>query len=263
MNILDEIIERKKLEIADRKNRIPVKDLEKQVHFSRKTLSLSEYLLAGNKNGIIAEFKRRSPSKGIINDSVSVSEITRGYTKAGASGLSVLTDGYYFGGELKDLEQARENEIPILRKDFLIDEYQIVEAKAIGADVVLLIAACLQKASIKQLAKFAKSLQLEVLLEIHDEKELLHICDEVDIIGVNNRNLKTFKVDIGCSISLSSKIPGDKIRISESGIGDIDTILHLKEFGFDGFLIGEKFMQEKNPAIAFASFVNQLKDRTK
>lgn len=263
MNILDQIIDRKKSEIADRKKRVSIASLEKREHFSRQTLSLRKYLLSENKNGIIAEFKRRSPSKGVINDSGSVTEITCGYTKAGASGLSVLTDEPFFGGGLADLAEARVNEIPILRKDFLIDEYQIIEAKALGADVVLLIAACLPKPAVRQLAKFAKSLQMEVLLELHEEDELGHICDEVDIVGINNRNLKTFKVDIECSISLSTKIPGDKIRISESGIGDIDTILHLREFGFHGFLIGEKFMKEKDPAIAFASFVNQLKERTK
>ena len=263
MNILEEIITRKKVEIADRKAAVPAALLEKREYFPRPALSLKRSLLDKSKCGIIAEFKRRSPSKGVINDSVSAARITSGYTLAGASGLSVLTDSHFFGGNTRDLEDARANQIPILRKDFLIDEYQILEAKAMGADAALLIAACLSGSEVKILANFAKRLGLEVLLEIHNEEEIGHICDEVDIVGVNNRNLKTFTVDIGCSIELSERIPADKIRISESGIGDIETILRLKESGFQGFLMGEMFMKEQDPAIAFASFVNQLNARTR
>jgi indole-3-glycerol phosphate synthase len=259
MNILDKIIEHKKKEVADCKARISVSELEKNALFLRETLSLKKYLSDDSKTGIIAEFKRKSPSKGIINDKVNVAEVTAAYTNNGASGLSVLTDSHFFGGSREDVQEARVNAIPILRKDFMIDEYQVTEAKAMGADVILLIAACLTTIEVRRLAVFAKSLQLEVLLEIHNEEELQHICDEVDLVGVNNRDLKTFTVDINRSISLGEKIPAGKIKISESGISSIETIMHLKTFGYKGFLIGENFMKEESPSIAFASFVNQLK----
>lgn len=260
MNILDKIIAHKKTEVAERRSGVPISALERSVFFSRRPLSLKQCLSDMDRTGIIAEFKRRSPSKGVINDKANVSEVTAAYANNGASGLSVLTDEYFFGGTMQDLEKARVNTIPILRKDFMIDEYQVVEAKAIGADVILLIAACLAPGEVRRLTGFAKSLQLEVLLEIHNEEELQHICDEVDMVGVNNRDLKTFDVDIERSITLGAKIPPGKIKISESGISDIHTILHLKAHGFKGFLVGENFMKEKDPAIAFASFVNQLKN---
>jgi indole-3-glycerol phosphate synthase len=260
MNILEKIIVHKKIEVAERKKNMSVNELEKQISFSRKTLSLKSFLLDESRTGIIAEFKRKSPSKGIINGDADVIEITNAYANNGASGLSVLTDEHFFGGSSDDLIKARIHKVPILRKDFVIDEYQITEAKAIGADVILLIAANLTVAEASRLAAFAKSLKMEVLLEIHNEEELNHICDDVDIVGVNNRNLKTFTVDINRSIELSKKIPADKIKISESGISNIDMILHLKTFGFKGFLIGENFMKEKNPAVAFASFVHKLKE---
>src|ERR1051325_8264693 len=149
--------------------------------------------------------------------------------------------------------------VPILRKDFVIDEYQVIEARAIGASLILLIAACLTPERVQQLALFAKRLSLEVLLEIHNEEELQHICNEVDIVGVNNRDLKTFTVDVNRSIELSDKIPDDKIKISESGISDVNTILRLKQYGFKGFLIGENFMKKPDPAIAFADFITELR----
>jgi indole-3-glycerol phosphate synthase len=170
-----------------------------------------------------------------------------------------LTDKAFFGGSNGDLQQARINPIPILRKDFIIDEYQIVQAKSIGADVILLIAACLSPARVKRFAAFAKRLGLELLLEIHNEEELDHICDEVDLVGVNNRDLKTFKVDVNVSLQLINKIPTGKIAIAESGISNVETIVTLKQAGFRGFLIGETFMKEAEPAIAFADFVRKLK----
>lgn len=258
MNILDKIIEYKRSEVQHRKAETSVGVLEKSAFFSRKPLSLRQFLTDPLKTGIIAEFKRRSPSKGVINDQADVLEVTAGYTSKGASCLSVLTDEHFFGGSRQDLEKARVNAIPILRKDFMIDEYQVVEAKAMGADVILLIAACLTPAAVKSLAIFAKSLGLEVLLEIHNEEELGHICDETELVGVNNRDLKTFTVDIDRSIQLSRKIPAGKITISESGISKVDTILHLKNFGFSGFLVGENFMKEKDPAAAFEEFVKEL-----
>ena len=259
MTILDKIIEHKRIEVARRKAETPVGILEKSPLYGRKVLSLRESLTAPARTGVIAEFKRRSPSKGVINDQVDVVEVTRGYTDAGASCLSVLTDEQFFGGSSADLQRARVNEIPILRKDFMIDEYQIVEAKAMGADVILLIAACLTPGEVQRLARFARSLQLEVLLEIHDAAELEHICEETEIVGVNNRDLKTFTVDIQRSIDLSKRIPAGKVLIAESGISHVETILHMKEAGFKGFLIGENFMKEKDPGAAFGEFVRQLK----
>ena len=263
MNILDTIIEYKKREVAAAKEKIPVEVLKQAEYFNRNTLSLKQFLLDNSKTGIIAEFKRRSPSKGVINYRADVVEITTAYTKHGASCLSVLTDEHFFGGANNDLIQARANNIPILRKDFMIDEYQVVEAKAIGADVILLIAACLPTARIKELAVFAKQLSLEVLLEIHNEDELQHICDDIEIVGVNNRDLKTFTVDINRSIDLGRKIPANKIKIAESGINDVETICILRDAGFKGFLIGENFMKQPDPTIAFADFVEQLNANAK
>lgn len=259
MNILETIIEEKKKEVSRQKALVPVAVLEQSDFFSRKTFSLKEFLLDENKTGIIAEFKRKSPSKGIINNRSDVVDVTKAYTANGASCLSVLTDEIFFGGTAEDLEKARVNDIPVLRKDFIIDEYQLVEARAMGADVILLIAACLSPERVKELAVFAQSLQLEVLLEIHNEDELQHICDATEIVGINNRDLKTFTVDINRSIELGKKIPAGKLKIAESGINNIETICTFKKAGFHGFLIGENFMKETDPTIAFAEFVKQLK----
>jgi len=258
MNILDTIIAKKKIEVASNKARVSVDELQQSDLFMRPIFSLKEFLLDETKTGIIAEFKRQSPSKGVINGTADVLEVTKAYTLNGASCLSVLTDEHFFGGSEQDLRKARVNDIPILRKDFIIDEYQIVEARSMGADVILLIAACLTPERVKELATFAKSIQLEVLLEIHSEEELQHICDETELVGVNNRDLKTFSVDINRSIELSKKIPDNKIKIAESGINDIETIRIFHHAGFKGFLIGENFMKQPDPTIAFAIFVEQL-----
>lgn len=260
MNILDKIIEQKKLEVKIRMENVKIGELEQRTFFNRPVFSLKQFLLDETKTGIIAEFKRKSPSKGMINGTADVVEVTRAYTANGASCLSVLTDELFFGGSAEDLQKARVNAIPILRKDFMIDEYQVTEARAMGADVILLIAACLTPARVKELALFAKSLGLEVLLEIHNEDELQHICDDTEIIGINNRNLKTFTVDINRSIELGKKIPAGKLKIAESGINSTDTLCTFKNAGFNGFLIGENFMKEPDPTIAFAAFVNQLKN---
>jgi indole-3-glycerol phosphate synthase len=258
MNILDTIIAHKKVEVASSKARVSDVELMQSDLFKRTTFSLKEFLLDETKTGIIAEFKRQSPSKGVINGTADVVEVTAAYTAHGASCLSVLTDEHFFGGFEQDLRKARVNNIPILRKDFIIDEYQIIEARAMGADVILLIAACLTPQRVKELAVFAKNIQLEVLLEIHSEDELQHICDETEIVGVNNRDLKTFMVDINRSIELSKKIPANKIKIAESGINDVETIRIFRQAGFKGFLIGENFMKQPDPTIAFAIFVQQL-----
>jgi indole-3-glycerol phosphate synthase len=259
MNILDTIVEHKRTEVVLAKQQQPEEVLKQMPGFSRQTFSLKQFLLDETKTGIIAEFKRQSPSKGIINATADVVQVTKAYTENGASCLSVLTDEHFFGGTNADLQKARINNIPILRKDFIIGEYQILEARAIGADVILLIAACLSPARVKELAAYAKSLQLEVLLEIHTEEELRHICAETEIVGVNNRDLKTFTVDINRSIELSKKIPANKIKIAESGINDVETICTFRKAGFKGFLIGENFMKQPDPTIAFADFVKQLK----
>ena len=258
MNILETIIAKKKLEVEERKRNKSVAELEHGPFFKNEVLDFKKYLSREDKTGIIAEFKRKSPSKGIINNSSTVTEVTTAYTNYGASGLSILTDEDFFGGSLNDLLEATINEVPLLRKDFIIDEYQLVESKAFGAEVILLIAACLTIQEVKSLAAFAKGLGLNVLLEIHNEDELQHICDDVDVVGVNNRDLKTFFVDINRSIELGKKIPADKIKISESGIDDAATIRLLRQHGFKGFLMGEKFMKEKDPGEAFKSFVERL-----
>ncbi len=259
MTILDTIIEHKRKEVAQRKIDMPVSQLEQSPFFRREPLSLKKFLLDPDKTGIIAEFKRKSPSKGWIKADADPAVITGGYYKHGASALSVLTDEKFFGGTTEDLQKARIHEAPILRKDFMIDSYQLVEAKSMGADVILLIAANLTPAEVKALAAAARNLGLEVLLEIHNEEELEHICDAVDLVGVNNRNLKTFEVSIRTSIDLSKQIPSDKLKISESGISDVNTILELKTHGYQGFLIGENFMKTPDPSVAFAAFVEQLK----
>lgn len=261
MNILDIIVAQKKIEVAQRKAQTSIAELEKGKFFANETLSLKKFLLDETKTGIIAEYKRKSPSKGIINDKATVEEVTTAYAKYGASGISVLTDEMFFGGHLDDLLVATINKVPLLRKDFMIDEYQIIEAKAYGAEVILLIAACLTKEEVKRMASVAKSLGLEVLLEIHNNEELEHICDAVNLVGVNNRNLKTFEVSIETSLQLINKIPTDKLAIAESGISNVETILTLRQAGFKGFLIGENFMKENNPATAFENFVQQLKNK--
>lgn len=259
MNILDTIIAGKQQEVSQKKCSISVEALKRSVFFNRDTLSLKQVLSNGSGTGIIAEFKRRSPSKGVINVSAEVQKVTAKYTMHGASGLSVLTDTDFFGGKAEDLHQARKNNVPILRKDFIIDEYQVLESRAMGADVILLIAACLSPQRVKELASFAKEWKLEVLLEIHAEEELEHICAETELVGVNNRDLKTFTVDIERSISLSRRIPGDKIKIAESGIDQVETIRRFREAGFRGFLIGEHFMKTDDPGRAFEKFVSKLK----
>lgn len=259
MNILESIIAEKKIEVAQKKLMLPVETLEQLPYFERECNSLVAELLTPESTGIIAEYKRRSPSRGVINDLVEVEDVVSAYDSHGAAGISILTDEKYFGGSNEDIMMARDLVlVPILRKDFMIDEYQVTEAKAIGADVILLIAACLSPAEVKRLGAFAHSLGLEVLLEIHNEEELAHICDEVDLVGVNNRDLKTFTVDVNRSVTLSQQIPSDKIRISESGISDVNVISYLRSYGYKGFLIGENFMKEKDPGASFEQFVKKL-----
>ncbi|MCZ4243513.1 indole-3-glycerol phosphate synthase TrpC [Pedobacter punctiformis] len=260
MNILDKIVLRKKEEVAIAKQQVSVQDLENSIHFKRNPYSFKDFLLAEDRTGIISEFKRRSPSKGLINGIADVAEVTRAYNAAGASALSVLTDVDFFGGKMEDLIAARAaNEIPILRKDFMIDEYQILEAKAWGADIILLIAAILTPKQIIDFGTFAQNLDLNVLLEVHNQEELERsICPNLDAIGVNNRNLANFTVDIQTSFDLVNKIPDEFLKISESAISDPKTIRELKAAGFNGFLIGENFMKTENPGLAIHEFVTKI-----
>ena len=259
MDILTKILNQKKKEVEENKSLYPVKLLEKSIFFETTPLSLKKYLLRPDKSGIIAEIKRRSPSKGDINPYVSVEKTSIGYMQSGASALSVLTDKKFFGGSNRDLTTARNfNFCPILRKDFIIDEYQIVEAKSIGADAILLIAAALDKKTIAQLTHFAHELGLEALLEIHGPEELEAIHDTIDVVGVNNRNLKTFEVNVETSVNLSRQIPEGFVKISESGISQPESIIRLKEHGFDGFLIGEYFMMASQPEKKCAAFIEKI-----
>ncbi|CAM4248607.1 indole-3-glycerol phosphate synthase TrpC [Flavobacterium terrigena] len=259
MDILEKIIVDKRREVKLKKSIIPVSQLENSVLFNSRTNSLSK-LLRNSTSGIIAEHKRKSPSKQTINSSFTVEEVAKGYQNAGVCGISVLTDMKYFGGSLDDLLLARASvTIPLLRKEFIIDEYQLLEAKAHGADVILLIAAVLTRKEIKHLSEFAQSLGLEVLLEVHNEEELYKvIMPSLNMIGVNNRNLKTFEVSLNYSKELADLIPNQFVKISESGISNISDIKELQTFGYQGFLIGENFMKTNNTGLAAKKFIKQL-----
>ena len=265
MNILDTIVACKREEVDQRKQRTPEDTLRHSEHFQRSTYSLAQ-ALRNTPPGIIAEFKRKSPSKGTINAHADVQETTTGYVQAGAAALSVLTDIDFFGGSDENLRIARaHSQCPILRKDFTIDPYQIIEAKAIGADAVLLIAAILTPPRVLTLAQHAHSLGLEVLLEVHNQAELEKtalnetIAPFIDVVGVNNRNLKTFEVSIDTSIQLAPLIPREMVKISESGISDPATVRQLMEHGYQGFLMGEHFMKQENPVGTCEEFIKVLK----
>lgn len=259
MDILETIIAHKKKELQQQKKEIPPGILEHEPMFNRSTISLRDGLAGCSQVGIIAEFKRKSPSRGMIKKNADPVAISKGYVQAGACGLSVLTDTKYFAGRGEDLVRVREaNKIPILRKDFIIDEYQVLEARAWGADVILLIAAVLGKDEVMKLSTLARSLGLEVLLEVHEESELDVLTENIDIVGVNNRDLKRMVTDVNTSLTLSEKIPADYPKISESGISDPETISILKAGGYSGFLIGEHFMQQTDPAGACRKLIEGL-----
>lgn len=261
MDVLERIIERKRTEVTYQKTVVSQRELEQRPLFSRQPLSARQAILQPGSSGIISEFKRQSPSKGVINDQVSVTETTAGYVRAGAACLSVLTDEPFFGGTSNDLMQARQANpsTPIIRKDFIIDPYQIIEAKAIGADFILLIAACLTPEQVVDYSQLAHELGLEVLLEVHDEEELAnHLTDTVDLVGVNNRNLKTFVTDIQTSVRLSPLIPASFVKISESGLQQAASIVALRQAGYQGFLIGETFMKTTDPAGALQRLIDEV-----
>ncbi len=259
MTILDKIAETKTEYVNRRKEMFPLALLKESIHYNAPCVSLSQYIKRPDKSGIIAEFKRKSPSKGYINKYASVDEITLGYMQSGASALSILTDEPYFGGTDEDLRLARKlNYCPILRKDFIIDSYQIHEARSIGADAVLLIARLLTKEHIEEYSELAVKLGMEVLLELHEEAELEKLPKSNVLVGINNRDLTTFKVDIDRSIKMLSDLPKDAVKIAESGIDSPETLLRLREAGFDGFLIGERFMAAPQPEKACRAFIKQI-----
>lgn len=258
MNILDQIVQRKKKEINDSKSKTSVEVLKNSAFFERETVSLKKSMKT--KSGIIAEFKRKSPSKGIINDKASPLEVASAYENFGASGISVLTDKDFFGGSFDDILNIRKQiSIPILRKDFMIDEYQFYEAKSIGADIVLLIAACLSPSQVQEFTDLSHELGLEVILEIHTEEELEHYHSKIDMVGINNRNLKDFKVDLQHSVHLKNQLPKDVLSVAESGIYSVEDFKYMKEKGFDGFLMGEYFMKDEQPAKAFEKFITRIR----
>lgn len=260
MNILNDIVASKKAEVEKQKGRMSTAQLEKLPLYNKASYSLKRFLLDRTRNGIIAEFKRCSPSRGNINIRANVSRVTEAYASNKASALSILTDTFYFGGSIDDMIAARINEVPILRKDFIVDEYQVIESKAYGADVILLIAAILTPEEVANYSSLAHQLGLEVILEIHNENEMQHIAERTDIIGVNNRDLTTFEVNLDTSVHLAHMIPQEKLRISESGIHSTNDIIHLKQLGYNGFLIGEQFMKEPDPGLAYMKFAAQLNE---
>lgn len=259
MTILDKIVANKRIELAEMKKDLPLAEIKQSAYYTREGISLRKSL-TGSKTGIISEFKRKSPSKGFIKEGAKVSEIVPGYEASGASGISVLADKDFFAGGAADVKEARGcvKKTPILFKEFLIDEYQLHLAKASGADVILLIASIMDKATCHFLAKEAHNLGLEVLLELYESEEANYIIPEMDIVGINNRNLKTFEVDLDSSIRLCNKIPDCYLKISESGISNPETVKRLRGEGFCGFLMGENFMKQENPAEGLKKFITEL-----
>lgn len=260
MTILDQIVAHKRKEVEERKSLYPVHLLEKSNFFRRQPESLKQSLLREELFGIIAEFKRRSPSKGIINEYALPEKVCSGYMQAGSSGLSVLTDTKFFGGSSADLINVRMlNDCPVLRKDFIVDEYQIIEARSIGADAVLLITGLHQAGRIEQLHRFARSIDLEVLIEVHDEKDFTRIPYDAQLVGINSRNLASLSVDHEHLTRLVHLIPPNVVKVAESGIKSPSDYLKLKNAGFNGFLIGEFFMNSPDPGETCNKFINELK----
>ncbi len=274
-DILSEIVAHKQVEVAEQKQMISLAQLRETVNALQEeeekgALHHSMKLaLAQSKTGIIAEFKRRSPSKGWIHEDADVVSITTAYERAGAAALSVLTDEHFFGGTLSDLRKARAGvNIPILRKEFIIDEYQLLQSYIVGADAVLLIAACLSRSQSEELVELAHELGLEVLFEVHSSDEFLQIPKRVDMIGVNNRNLGTFVTDVENSFHMASflrenplvqcNVKNPPLLVSESGLSTPETLCELRQVGFQGFLMGETFMKQAQPGEALAAFISQI-----
>lgn len=258
MNVLDEIIAYKRIEVVGKKASTSVNSLESSKYFKRQMPSFYNALIKDGPS-IIGEFKRKSPSKGIINIHSEIEDVALGYEEAGVAAISVLTDTEYFGGENQDLlKVAAITKMPILRKEFIIDEYQVIESKSIGASAILLIASVLTKEEVQNLSSIAKGIGLEVLFEIHDEKDLEKLDDNIRIIGVNNRNLKTFEISIENSMKLLSFLPDDCIKVAESGFKSTRDVNVLFALGYNAFLIGENFMKSEDPGKAAKGFINDL-----
>ncbi len=261
MNILDQIVETKKKEVEENKAVNPLRRLEKSIYNRAKPVSLKQYIMRDDLPGIIAEFKRRSPSKGMINEFADPALVSLAYMQAGASALSVITDNYFFGGSNNDLMAARHNNFcPILRKDFIIDEYQVLEARSIGADAILLIAAILSAGEMKQLSDLAHNLQMEVLFEVHDAAGIDKLPPDAEIVGINNRDLKTFTLNRAHTLEMAATLPANVVKVAESGINDAKKLVELKAAGYNGFLIGERFMREMDPGKACRRFIKQVKN---
>lgn len=259
MTILENIVLRKRSEVDARKQINSIGLFETKDAYKRNIISLKADLIENKSSGIIAEFKRKSPSKGWINEKADPVIISQAYELSGASAISILTDEFYFGGSDNDLINCRPHlTVPILRKEFIVDPYQIHESKSLGADLILLIAACLTAKEVLAFAKLAHDIGLEVLLELHDEAELDHVCDAVDFVGINNRSLKTFDVNIERSLKMAEKLPPSKLKIAESGISEPSQINTFKQNGYSGFLIGESFMKYENPGEAFRNFTAKI-----
>ena len=257
-DILSEIIANKRKEVDLQKQAISIEQLSEGIGDLLPTRSMKQ-AIASSPTGIIAEFKRRSPSKGWIKENARPEEIVPAYAASGASAVSILTDEIFFGGTLRDIRTVRPLiNLPILRKDFIIDEYQLYQARIVGADAVLLIAAALEQTQCRALADKAHELSLEVLLEIHNTDELPYIYKDIDMVGINNRNLGSFHTDVANSFRLAEQLPKDTILVSESGISQPVTVSKLHDAGFRGFLIGETFMRTEKPAETLKEFISQV-----
>ena len=260
-NILQEIITNKRLEVERLKEVIPESFLRDRLSFETREIISMKKAIRNSRSGIIAEFKRRSPSKGYIHENAEVDQIVKGYEDNGASAISCLTDTKFFGGGIDDFRKARKtlDRTPLLRKEFIIDEYQIYQSYIMGADAILLIASVLNPEEVYRFTQLAHTLEMEVLLEIHNKSDLSLIESHPDMVGINNRDLKTFKTDIRHSIALAEKLPEEFVRVSESGLSDPKTVLELRKHGFQGFLMGEAFMRKEDPAKELRKFMKKLK----
>lgn len=259
-DILAKIVAAKKIEVAQRQADRSVEELADSLLYNRQVTSLKTALEHSDHYGIIAEFKRKSPSQSNINTAADPVGIAHGYQAAQVAAMSVLTDYEFFGAHPADFARVREQvNLPMIRKDFMVDPYQIHEARAMGADAILLIAACLETSVLDELAITAKTLGLDVLCEVHGEDELAKISPAVDIVGVNNRNLKDFSVSISQSIELAPKIPTGMLKISESGIEDPQAVVQLRQEGYRGFLIGTYFMRQPDPGQACSNFITEVR----
>ena len=261
MSILDRINEHKRLEVVRRRERTPLEQLKKSPGYRRPTVSLSESIRNNRHYGIVAEFKRKSPSQEDINLHADPELVGRGYADAKVAGISCLTDVNFFGARSNDIDRIRRcTETPIVRKDFIVDPYQLHEAKAMGADAVLLIATCLSAGQLDDFGAEANELGLEVLCEVHSEEDIAKLSPTASVVGVNNRNLKDFSVSIGTSLTLAEMLPPSIVKISESGIEDPQAIVKLRRSGFEGFLIGTYFMRNPDPGKACAEFIQRVRE---